>query len=115
MGRSVAVYSPALKIRLISTSVPATAISERDQDLKPCSTLITPPKPSVAFNLKDPTLREVQKVVKAARSSGGGGKWHSSGHMQRMSGFLRRRSNIEQFRVISLLSMEGKIFFSIDA
>lgn len=43
--------------------------SARDQYLGPCSTLITPPEPSVAFNLKDPTLREVQEVVKAARTS----------------------------------------------
>lgn len=38
----------------------------RDQELVPCSPLITPPEPSVVFNLKDPTLREVQEVVKAA-------------------------------------------------
>lgn len=80
--------------------------------------LITPLEPSEAFNLKDPTLREVQEVVKAARtnsapgpsevpyvvykngkhygklSSGGGGKWRSRGDMQRVSGFLRGRTQV---------------------
>lgn len=41
----------------------------RDQELGPCSTLITLPEPNVAFNLKDPTLREVQEVVKTARTN----------------------------------------------
>ncbi|KAL0202317.1 hypothetical protein M9458_000335, partial [Cirrhinus mrigala] len=52
--------------KYLSTSYSDTV---RDQDLGPCSMLISPPEPSVAFNLKDPTLREVQKVVKVARTN----------------------------------------------
>lgn len=43
--------------------------SAREQDLGPCSNLITPPEPIMAFSLKEPTLREIEEIVKAARTS----------------------------------------------
>ena len=43
--------------------------SAREEDLGPCRTLITPPEPTLAFNTKEPTLKEVEEVVKAARTS----------------------------------------------
>lgn len=43
--------------------------SAREEDLGPCRTLITPPEPTSAFNTKEPTLKEVEEVVKAARSN----------------------------------------------
>ncbi|KAI4879743.1 hypothetical protein NFI96_004950, partial [Prochilodus magdalenae] len=104
-------------------------------------------KPTVAFNNKEPNLKEVEAVIKAARSSSAPGP---SGVpyvvykrcprlLQRLWKIIKviwRRgkvaqqwrhaegvwipkeenaSTIEQFRVISLLSVEGKVFFSIVA
>lgn len=43
--------------------------SAREQDLGPCSALITPPELTSVFNIKEPTLKEVEEVVKAARTS----------------------------------------------
>ncbi|KAI2653774.1 hypothetical protein H4Q32_014114 [Labeo rohita] len=101
--------------KYLSTSYSDTA---RDQDLGPCSTLISPPEPSVAFNLKDPTLREVQKrlwkIIKVIWRRGKVvQQWrHAEGVWIPKE---ENSSNIEQFRVIPLLSVEGKIFFSIVA
>ncbi|XP_075304756.1 retrovirus-related Pol polyprotein from type-1 retrotransposable element R2 [Odontesthes bonariensis] len=119
----------------------------RKEDLGPCRTLITTPAPTSAFNIKEPTLKEVEEVIKAARSNSTPGP---SGVpyvvykrcprlLKRLWTILRviwRRGKvaqqwrhaegvwipkeessitIEQFRIISLLSVEGKIFFSIVA
>ncbi|XP_077372334.1 uncharacterized protein LOC144033646 [Festucalex cinctus] len=121
--------------------------SAREEELGPCRTLITPPEPIVAFNTKEPTLKEVEEVVRAARSNSAPGP---SGVpyvvfkrcprlLKRLWRILRviwRRGKvaqqwrhaegvwipkeessitIEQFRIISLLSVESKIFFSIVA
>ncbi|KAJ8382915.1 hypothetical protein SKAU_G00036930 [Synaphobranchus kaupii] len=43
--------------------------TRRDQPLGPCNVLITPPEPTVDFNLKEPCLSEVEEVVRRARSS----------------------------------------------
>ncbi len=43
--------------------------SIREQPLGPCDALITPPEPSSDFDLKEPHLREVEDVVRRARSS----------------------------------------------
>lgn len=43
--------------------------SARDKELGPCKTLITPPEPTLAFNTREPTLKEVEEVVKAARTN----------------------------------------------
>ncbi|XP_061589349.1 uncharacterized protein LOC133454644 [Cololabis saira] len=121
--------------------------SAREKDLGPCRTLIAPPEPTSAFNTKEPTLKEVEEVVKAARSNSAPGP---SGvpyvvykrcprllkRLWRILKVIWRRgkvaqqwrhaegvwipkeessTTIEQFRIISLLSVEGKIFFSIVA
>ncbi len=46
--------------------------SIREQPLGPCDALITPPEPASDFDLKEPRLREVEEVVRRARSSS---KW----------------------------------------
>ncbi|KAI4880969.1 hypothetical protein NFI96_033174 [Prochilodus magdalenae] len=113
---------------------------KREELLGPCTALITPPEPTVAFNNKEPNLKEVEAVIKAARSSSAPGP---SGVpyvvykrcprlLQRLWKIIKviwRRgkvaqqwrhaegvwipkeenaSTIEQFRVISLLSVECK-------
>ena len=120
---------------------------KREEPLGPCTALITPPEPTVAFNNKEPNLKEVEAVIKAARSSSAPGP---SGVLyvvyKRCPRLLQRlwkiikviwrrgkvaqqwrhaegvwipkeenASAIEQFRVISLLSVECKVFFSIVA
>ncbi|KAJ8359538.1 hypothetical protein SKAU_G00160630 [Synaphobranchus kaupii] len=40
----------------------------RDQDLRNCEPVIRPPEPTEAFDLREPLLKEVQDVVKKARS-----------------------------------------------
>ncbi len=138
LGRSEVVNLSALRKRWISTSVPDRV---REQDLGPCSTLTTPPEPTVAFNTKEPTL----KVARAARTSSAPGPSGVPYTVYKRCPRLRQRlwriikviwrrgkvaqqwrytegvwipkeensSTIEQFRNISLLSVEGKIFFSI--
>lgn len=113
--------------------------SARDKELGPCKTLITPPEPTLAFNTREPTLKEVEEVVKAARTSSAPGP---SGvpyvvykrcprllkRLWKLIKVIWRRgkvaqqwrhaegvwipkeessSTIKQFRVISLLSVEG--------
>lgn len=58
----------AIKRRLTSTLVPTTVTGARDKDLGSCGTLISPPEPTEAFNSKEPTLKEVEEVMKVARS-----------------------------------------------
>lgn len=43
--------------------------SVREGDLGPCRTLITPPEPTTAFNITEPTLKEVEVVVQASKTS----------------------------------------------
>lgn len=116
-----------------------------EEDLGPYGSLIEPPGPTTDFNSKEPSWKEIQEVVKAARASSAPGP---SGVpyklykrcprlLHRLWKILRviwRRGkvaqqwrfaegvwipkeenakNIEQFRTISLLSVEGKIFFAI--
>ena len=40
----------------------------RDQDLGQCKSVIRPPEPAEAFDLREPLLKEVQEVVRKARS-----------------------------------------------
>ncbi|XP_063050108.1 uncharacterized protein LOC134444859 [Engraulis encrasicolus] len=119
----------------------------REEELGPCRTLITPPIPTSAFNTKEPTFKEVEEVVKAARSNSAPGPSGVPYVVYKRCPRLLRRlwtilrviwrrgkvaqqwrhaegvwipkeessSTIEQFRIISLLSVEGKIFFSIVA
>ncbi|KAJ8360173.1 hypothetical protein SKAU_G00166980 [Synaphobranchus kaupii] len=119
----------------------------REQDLGNYRALITPPEPTSEFNDKEPTLKQVQEIVRSARTSSAPGP---SGvpymvykrcprllyRLWRILKVIWRRgkvaqqwrfsegvwipkeensSNIEQFRTISLLSVEGKVFFSIIA
>lgn len=43
--------------------------SRRDQPLGTCKALITPLEPTTDFDLKEPSLREVEEVVRRARAS----------------------------------------------
>ncbi|KAI4872262.1 hypothetical protein NFI96_007403 [Prochilodus magdalenae] len=139
--KSEVVSLHVLKMRSMSTSVPPTVTVKKKELLGPCTALITPPEPTVAFNNKEPNLKEVETVIKAARSSSAPGP---SGVpyvvykrcprlLQQLWKIIkviwRRRkvaqqwrhaegiwipkeenaSTIEQFRVISLLSVEGKV------
>ncbi len=121
--------------------------SIREQPLGSCDALITPPEPSSDFDLKEPRLREVKKVVRRARSSTAPGPsgvpykvykncpkllhqlWRVLKVIWRRGKIAQqwryaegvcipkeeKSENIYQFRVISLLSVESKIFFSIMA
>lgn len=73
--------------------------SIREQSLGPCNALITPPEPSSDFDLKEPRLREVEELVRRARSSSAPGP-----------------SEVP-YKVYKNcpLSVESKIFFSIVA
>ncbi|XP_029688563.1 uncharacterized protein [Takifugu rubripes] len=117
----------------------------RGQDLGPNRALISPAPPSAEFKLAEPSLKEVEEVIKAARSASSPGP---SGvpylvykrcpeilqHLWKALKVIWRRGrvadqwrcaeglwipkeedskNINQFRTISLLSVEGKVFFSI--
>ncbi|KAI4888323.1 hypothetical protein NFI96_008073 [Prochilodus magdalenae] len=42
---------------------------KREEHLGPCTSLTTPPEHTVAFNNKEPNLKEVEAVIKPARSS----------------------------------------------
>ncbi|XP_062387675.1 uncharacterized protein LOC134076569 [Sardina pilchardus] len=117
----------------------------KEKDLNPCSTLLTPPDPITGFNIKEPTLKEVEEVIRAARTSSAPGPsgvpyvvykrcprllkrlwliikaiWRRGRVAQQWRHaegiWIPKEENsrsIEQFRVISLLSVEGKVFFSI--
>ena len=119
----------------------------RDQELGQCKALIKPPEPAEAFDQREPLLKEVQEVVRKARSRSAPGPSgtsykvykHCPKLLHRLWKILRliwRRGRtaqqwrfaegvwipkeedsktISQFRIISLLSVEGKIFFSIVA
>nr|XP_061841396.1 uncharacterized protein LOC133622576 [Nerophis lumbriciformis] len=117
----------------------------RGQDLGPNRALISPAPPTAEFQLTEPSLKEVEEVIKAARSASSPGP---SGvpylvykrcpgllkHLWKTLKVIWRRGrvanqwrcaegvwipkeedskNINQFRTISLLSVEGKVFFSI--
>ncbi|XP_016087054.1 uncharacterized protein, partial [Sinocyclocheilus grahami] len=119
--------------------------SLREQDLEPNKALVSPAPPTTEFNLKGPSLKEVEEIIKAARSASTPGP---SGvpylvykrcpdllrHLWKILKVIWRRGrvadqwrcaegvwipkeenskNINQFRTISLLSVEGKVFFSI--
>ena len=118
---------------------------EKDTDLGRNDRLIEPEPPTSEFDLREPSWREIQDVVNAARSSSAPGP---SGVMycvyKRCPGLLSKlwkiiktiwrrgkiaeqwrfaegvwipkeenSENIDQFRSISLLSTESKIFFGI--
>ncbi|XP_061920230.1 uncharacterized protein LOC133660667 [Entelurus aequoreus] len=117
----------------------------RGQDLGPNRALISPAPPTAEFQLTEPSLKEVEEVIKAAHSASSPGP---SGvpylvykrcpgllkHLWKTLKVIWRRGrvadqwrcaegvwipkeedskNINQFRTISLLSVEGKVFFSI--
>ncbi|KAF7653377.1 hypothetical protein LDENG_00083880 [Lucifuga dentata] len=54
--------------QLTSTSTTPT-VTAREQELGECKVLITLPDPTTKFNIKEPTLKEVQEVLKAARTN----------------------------------------------
>ncbi len=82
--------------------------SIREQPQGPCDALITPPEPSSDFDLKEPRLREVE--YKNCQS------YLAWRYAEGMCIPKEEKSeNIDHFQVISLLSVESKIFFSIVA
>ncbi|KAJ8333497.1 hypothetical protein SKAU_G00415050 [Synaphobranchus kaupii] len=117
----------------------------REQELEPNRALISPAPPTTEFNQREPSLKEVEEVIKAARSAstpGPGGVPYLVykrcpellRHLWKTLKVIWRRGrvtnqwrcaegvwipkeenskNINQFRSISLLSVEGKVFFSI--
>ncbi|XP_053170226.1 uncharacterized protein LOC128354001 [Scomber japonicus] len=117
----------------------------REEDLGEFRDLIKPPEPTCEFNIKAPTWKETQSVVKAARNNSAPGPngipylvykrcpkllnclwkilraiWRRGivAHQWRSAEGVwvpkeERSTTIEQFRTISLLNVEGKIFFSI--
>ncbi|KAK0134731.1 Retrovirus-related Pol polyprotein from type-2 retrotransposable element R2DM [Merluccius polli] len=103
----------------------------RHQELGQCKVVILPPEPAEAFDLREPLLKEVQEVVRKARSRSAPGPSgtpykvykHCPKLLHRLWKILKGvwipkeedSKNISQFRIISLLSVEGKIFFSIIA
>lgn len=112
-----------------------------------CNTLVDPPPPTKEFDSREPLLKEVQEVVRKARSSSAPGPSGIPYKVYKNCPLLLRRlwkiirviwrrgkvaqqwrfaegvwipkekdsKKINQFRIISLLSVEGKIFFSIVA
>lgn len=116
-----------------------------EEDLGECRHLINPPTPTIDFNIKVPSWKEIQTVVKAARTSSAPGPngvpylvykrcpkllhrlwkilrviWRRGkiGQQWRSAEGVwvpkeEKSTTIEQFRTISLLNVEGKIFFSI--
>ncbi|XP_067284127.1 uncharacterized protein [Pseudorasbora parva] len=119
----------------------------REQDLGHCQHLIDPPAPTLDFDRKEPSWKEIQEVIKTARASSAPGPsgvpykvykncpkllhrlwkilkviWRR-GKVAQQWRFAEgvwipkeeESKTIDQFRNISLLSVEGKIFFSIVA
>ncbi|KAL7876168.1 hypothetical protein AOLI_G00111310 [Acnodon oligacanthus] len=119
----------------------------REQDLGHCQHLIDPPAPTLDFDGKEPSWKEIQEVIKKARSNSAPGPsgvpyrvykncpkllhrlwkilkviWRR-GKVAQQWRFAEgvwipkeeESKTIDQFRTISLLSVEGKIFFSIVA
>ncbi|KAJ8008617.1 hypothetical protein DPEC_G00106740 [Dallia pectoralis] len=119
----------------------------REQDLGNCQYLIDPPAPSLDFDGKEPSWKEIQEVIKKARASSAPGPSGVPYRVYKSCPKLQHRlwkilkviwrrgkvakqwrfaegvwspkeeesKTINQFRIISLLSVEGKIFFSIVA
>ncbi|KAJ8333464.1 hypothetical protein SKAU_G00414720 [Synaphobranchus kaupii] len=118
---------------------------DREQELGPLRALLEIPSPTVEFNTRESTLKEVQEVVTAARASSAPGPsgvpykvykrcpellrilWKilrviwcrgtvADQWRQAEGVWIPKEENstmLEQFRSISLLSVEGKIFFSV--
>ena len=121
--------------------------SRRGLPLGECDKIMPEQLPSIPMNEKEPSLREVQEVVKKARASSAPGPsgipykvykkcptltrklwqllrkvWHKgnipNGWKRAEGCFVPKEKDsekIKQFRNISLLSVEGKVFFSIMA
>ncbi|KAL7856411.1 hypothetical protein AOLI_G00200150 [Acnodon oligacanthus] len=119
----------------------------REQDLGHCQHLIDPPARTLDFDGKEPSWKEIQEVIKKARSSSAPGPSGVPYRVYKNCPKLLHRlwkilkviwrrgkvaqqwrfaegvwipkeeelKTINQFRTISLLSVEGKIFFSIVA
>jgi hypothetical protein len=117
----------------------------RDQPLGDCPRVEPVPEPTNALDSSEPTLREVQEVVKKARSGSAPGPNGIPYKVYKMCPRLVRRlwillktvwkkgkvpdcwkqaegifipkeknsRTVEEFRTISLLNVEGKIFFAI--
>ena len=118
---------------------------QRETPLRDCPRVLPEKQPEVAFELKEPTWKEVQDIVKKARAGSAPGPSGLSYKVYKKCPKLLRRlwllirklwkkgvipdtwkkaegcfvpkekdsKTIEQFRTISLLSVECKIFFSV--
>ena len=120
--------------------------SLREQELEPNKALISPAPPTTEFNLREPSLKEVEEIIKAPRSASTPGPsgvpylvykrcpellrilwkilkviWRRGRvdpHQWRCAEGVwipkeENSKNISQFQTISLMSVEGKVFFSI--
>ncbi|GAA6109066.1 uncharacterized protein LOC109140823 [Tachysurus ichikawai] len=90
----------------------------REQELRQCDAFITPSEPVEAFDLREPLLKELlQRLWRILKVSWRKGK--TLKECQFAEGVWIPKEvdskTISQFRIISLLSVEGKIFFSIVA
>lgn len=118
------------------------SVSAREQDLGPCKKLIEPPEPVTQFNISRPTLKEVKDAARSSSAPGPSGVPYKvykqcSKLLVRLWKILKvfwqrgkvapqwrsaegiwipkeeNASTIEQFRIIALLCVKGKIFFKI--
>lgn len=53
-----------------------TSIRHSEQELKPNRALINPAPPTIMFNLREPSLKEIEDVIKATRSTSALLRWH---------------------------------------
>lgn len=107
----------------------------REQDLGPNKAPASPPPPRREFKLIEHSLKEVEEVIKAARSESSPDYKHCPDLLRHLWKTLKAKwrwgrvadqwrcadcipkeedsKNINQFRTISLLSVEEKVFFRI--
>lgn len=52
------------------------SIRHSEQELKPNRALINPAPPTIMFNLREPSLKEIEDVIKATRSTSALLRWH---------------------------------------
>lgn len=79
----------------------------REQDLGPNTALIIPAIPKAEFKLPEPYLKEVEEVIKAARSASSPGPVATIPRLQALSRALPKEEDSKN------INQEGKVFFSI--
>lgn len=81
----------------------------RQEDLGKCDILVDPPPPMKDFDTREPCLKEVQEVVKKTRASSAPGPSGFPYKVYKNCPLLLKR-----LWIISLLSVEGKIFSIVE-